>query len=52
MRKSDYINAMIKSPLNSSALKKLLNHALTTEIDNREMFTKGIDCSYYYEENS
>ncbi len=49
--KAEYMNAMVKSPVNSSALKKLLTNALTTEIDSREMFMKGIDYSYYYEEN-
>ena len=49
--KTEYMNAMVKSPVNSSALKKLLKNALTTEIDSREMFMKGIDYSYYYEEN-
>lgn len=49
--KAEYMNAMVKSPVNSSALKKLIKNALTTEIDSREMFMKGIDYSYYYEEN-
>lgn len=49
--KTEYMNAMVKSPVNSSALKKLLINALTTEIDSRELFMKGIDYSYYYEEN-
>jgi cell filamentation protein len=49
--KADYMNAMVKSPVNSSALKKLLKNGLTTEIDSREMYMKGIDYSYYYEEN-
>lgn len=49
--KAEYMNAMVKSPVNSSALKKLLKNVLTTEIDSREMFMKGIDYSYYYEEN-
>lgn len=49
--KTEYMNAMVKSPVNSSALKKLLKNALTTEIDSREMFMKGVDYSYYYEEN-
>lgn len=49
--KTDYMNAMVKSSVNSSVLKKLLKNALTTEIDSREMFMKGIDYSYYYEEN-
>lgn len=50
--KAEYMNAMVKSPVNSGALKKLLKNALTTEIDSREMFMKGIDYSYYYEENN
>lgn len=49
--KSDYMNAMMLSPINSSVLKSLLNNALTTKINDREMFMKGIDYSYYYEEN-
>ena len=50
--KNEYMNAMVKSSANSSSLKKLLKNALTTEIDSREMFMKGIDYSYYYEENN
>ena len=50
--KKEYMDAMIKSPANSSALKKLLKKALTDKIDNRELFMKGIDYSYYYEENN
>jgi len=49
--KTDYMNAMIKSSVNDSFLKELLKNALTTEINSREMFMKGIDYSYYYEEN-
>ena len=49
--KRDYMNAMKQSPTNSSALKKLLKNALTNKINDREMFMKGIDYSYYYEEN-
>ena len=49
--KRDYMNAMMLSPTNSSLLKTLLNDALTTKINDREMFMKGIDYSYYYEEN-
>ena len=49
--KTDYMNAMLKSAVNSSILKELLNNALTDQIDSREMFMKGIDYSYYYEEN-
>lgn len=49
--KPDYMNAMVKSPAESSVLKSLLQQALTTKINDREMFMKGIDYSYYYEEN-
>ena len=49
--KRDYMNAMMLSPTKSNVLKTLLNNALTTKINDREMFMKGIDYSYYYEEN-
>lgn len=49
--KRDYMNAMMRSPMNSSILKMLLENALTGKINDREMFMKGIDYSYYYEEN-
>ncbi len=49
--KRDYMNAMMQSPTNSCVLKKLLKNALTNKINDREMFIKGIDYSYYYEEN-
>ena len=49
--KRDYMNAMMLSPTQSSVLKTLLENALTTKIYDREMFMKGIDYSYYYEEN-
>lgn len=48
--KTEYMNAMVQSPVDSKPLKKLLKNALTTEINSREMFMKGIDYSYYYEE--
>ena len=50
--KQDYMNAMMLSPTKSSVLKKLLNNALTIKINDREMFMKGIDYSYYYEESA
>ncbi len=50
--KNEYMDAMVKSSLDSTVLKKLLNSALTIEINSREMFMKGIDYSYYYEENN
>lgn len=49
--KKDYINAMIQSSNKSIKIKNLLKKALTNKINNREMFMKGIDYSYYYEEN-
>ncbi len=49
--KRDYMNAMKLSPTNSDVLKKLLEKALTPQINDREMYLKGIDYSYYYEEN-
>ena len=48
--KTDYMNAMKQSALNDKFLKQLLQAALTTEIHSQEMFMKGIDYSYYYEE--
>ncbi|MEA3496799.1 MAG: Fic family protein [Bacteroidota bacterium] len=49
--KQDYMNSMMLSPTKSAVLKTLLENALTTKINDREMFMKGIDYSYYYEEN-
>ena len=47
--KEDYLNAMRLSPMDSSLIRKLLKGALTDKIDDREIFMKGIDYSYYYE---
>lgn len=49
--KQDYMNSMMLSPTKSDVLKIFLKNALTTKINDREMFMKGIDYSYYYEEN-
>jgi cell filamentation protein len=49
--KTEYMNAMIKRSVDSSPLYELIKNALTDEINSREMFMKGIDYSYYYEEN-
>jgi cell filamentation protein len=49
--KNDYLNAMVQSSANSAVIKNLLQNALTDEINSRDMFMKGIDYSYYYEEN-
>ena len=48
--KKDYLNAMKKSPLNSKPIYKLIESSLTNKINDRELFMKGIDYSYYYEE--
>ena len=48
--KHDYLEAMIDSEMNSDRIRALLRNALTDKIDNREIFMKGIDYSYYYEQ--
>ena len=48
--KNDYLNAMRKSVTDSSDIKRLLQFALTDKINDRETFMKGIDYSYYYEQ--
>ena len=52
VNKNAYLEAMQKSVVDSSDLKALLKPALTDKINDREMFMKGIDYSYYYEENT
>ena len=49
VNKNAYLEAMRKSVSDSSELKVLLEPALTRKINDREMFMKGIDYSYYYE---
>ena len=51
INKKDYLNAMVQSSTSCTQLKKLLKNALTDNINDRELFMKGIDYSYYYEEN-
>lgn len=50
INKNDYFNAMERSPVNDLELRELLRGALTDKIDDREVFMKGIEQSYYYEE--
>ena len=50
IEKKDYLEAMVASPVDPKPIFKLLNKALTDDINNRELFLKGIDYSYYYEE--
>jgi cell filamentation protein len=47
--KSDYLSAMERSVVKDVEIKQLLKSALTGKINNREVFMKGIDASYYYE---
>jgi len=49
--KNDYLNAMQKSIVDDTEIRSLLRNALTDKIDDRELFMKGIDYSYYYEQN-
>ena len=49
--KNEYLSAMRESVSDSTHIKALVKPALTTKIDDREMFMKGIDYSYYYEQN-
>ena len=48
--KKDYLDAMRESHYDPAKIKELLRNALTDKIDDREIFMKGIDYSYYYEE--
>ncbi len=48
--KTDYLNAMQRSPVNALEIRELLRAALTDKIDDREVFMKGVEQSYYYEE--
>lgn len=47
--KEDYLLAMERSPIKDVEIKVLLKNALTDKIDDREVYMKGIDASYYYE---
>ena len=49
--KNEYLSAMRESVSDSTHIKALVLPALTAKINDREMFMKGIDYSYYYEEN-
>lgn len=49
--KNEYLAAMRQSVSDSSHIKQLVKPALATKIDDRDMFMKGIDYSYYYEQN-
>ena len=48
--KEDYLLAMERSPIKDIEIKHIFRNALTDKINDREMFMKGIDHSYYYED--
>ena len=50
--KTEYLNAMKKSVVDYSDILALIQNALTDKITDREIFMKGIDYSYYYEEEN
>ena len=50
INKKEYLAAMEQSVMDSTKIKQLIQNALTDKINDREMFMKGIDYSYYYEE--
>ena len=50
IEKNDYMGAMRASPVDPQPIHRLLSDALTDNINDRELFLNGIDCSYYYEE--
>ena len=47
--KNDYLLAMERSPIKNVEIRELLKPALTSEINDREVYMKGIDASYNYE---
>ena len=47
--KEDYLLAMERSPIKDTEIKVLLKSALTDDVNNRDVYMKGIDHSYYYE---
>ena len=51
VKKHDYMQAMVHSPSDGKTIKNLIKNALTDDIHSREMYLKGIDYSYYYEEH-
>ena len=48
--KKEYLATMRQSTTDATAIKSLLKGAMTDKIDDREIFMKGIDYSYYYEQ--
>ncbi len=52
IEKEKYLSAMERSPINDIEIKTLLKEALTSDINNREVYMRGIQSSYDYEEQS
>ncbi len=50
INKKDYLDAMCESTMDTKQIYSLLKTALTDKINDREMFMKGVDYSYYYEQ--
>lgn len=49
INKEDYLSSMERSPINDLEIRYLISKALTDKIDDRELYMKGIDVSYFYE---
>lgn len=49
INKEDYLLAMERSPVRDTEIKLLLKSVLTDDVNNRDVYMKGIDASYYYE---
>ena len=49
INKEDYLFAMERSPVKDTEIRILLQNALTDKVNDREVYMKGIDYSYYYE---
>ena len=47
--KEDYLLAMERSPIRDTEIKHVLKQALTNDVDNHDLYMKGVDHSYYYE---
>lgn len=48
--KQSYLNVMIDSPIDDTKIKELLKASLTSDINNRDIYLRGIDQSYYFED--
>ena len=49
INKEEYLSAMERSPVNDLEIRHLIKQALTDKINDRELYMKGIDVSYFYE---